>query len=192
MALAGVLETWITERIADRSEFRISDLVDEALDEFDADWQMEFAREEIRSAIYRVVQRAVQRTRRQKPSRVRHGDVVVDIMTLRRRLESADRVWGGWMEYVGDRHVLLPEMTRPDLLGAAAVRRGRGARENHLAALWEELADRLPDDTTHLREVASSIDIEKINNSLRNEDAVAVEEWTDVQQQAIRNSRLIP
>jgi hypothetical protein len=63
--------------------------------------------------------------------------------------------WGRFREWNGAVHVLLPKMTRIDLLAAASIRRERAERELAYAVFFERLAARLPDDQMKLEEVVT-------------------------------------
>jgi hypothetical protein len=56
--------------------------------------------------------------------------------------------WGRFLEWDGTIHIRLTAMTRSDLLRAAAIRRERAHRELAYADFFEDLAAKLPDDTT--------------------------------------------
>lgn len=59
--------------------------------------------------------------------------------------------WNVWREHAGTRHILLPEMTKADLLLAAQERRTRAETELALACTWEALAGQM-DDSQRVRD----------------------------------------
>lgn len=101
-------------------------------------------RENVRIVVTSVVTGVISSTR-SKPM-VLHGDELVERDVLVARLEAAAENWASWLEWTGDRHVRLPEMTAEDLEAAAAIREERGKSDLHRAALWRRLAARLRSD----------------------------------------------
>lgn len=165
------LYQWAEQKVAevaDGDRLKISDLTELAEREFatDPDWTKAFVQESLTSMIRSVTQQAVASTRGQYKKYV-FGDRVLtakdyatqtthEAATLRMRLMSK---WGGWMEHTGVSHVRLLDMTRKDLLDAAAEREGRANRELEIAALWRAMAEKMPDDDTTVRQ---SFDLEVI------------------------------
>lgn len=182
------VETWVRLRIDGLVEFSLTDITNDAVAEFDETFLTELAKEHIRSTVHRIAQKEVAKTRPNRPRLVRHGDTVVDLTTLRRRLETSDRTWGKWMEYVGDRHVSVLDMQKVELLAAADIRRQRGEREYHLAGLWVALADRL-DDVQKVKDVFQTDEIEKIAAGLRSVLETRVKSWDEVVREAAEVSR---
>jgi hypothetical protein len=70
--------------------------------------------------------------------------------------------WGRFLEWDGTIHIRLTAMTRGDLLRAATIRRERANRELAYAEFFENLAAKLPDDTTT---VGVAIPFEQIEQS---------------------------
>lgn len=121
---------------------------------------VEVARENLRSMVSDAVRRRIARTR---------SGLVTPAMPVRARsradraLNRSEKTWSEFLEYNGTYHVPYMKMKRQDLLQAADIRRQRGEREIHLAALHEAVASKLPNDTTEVHEVLTPEDVERIN-----------------------------
>ena len=105
----------------------------------DDDFVAEFMRTTLRSEVYQQVAAVVAATR--DLSIV--GDTAMSEGAVKRKANEFASRFLGWYEHAGDRHVQVMEMTREDLIVAAAERRQRGDREFRLANLWTRLADSL-------------------------------------------------
>ncbi len=79
-------------------------------------------------------------------SHVVFGDEALAPTALKAKVAASKPRWQAWLEHAGDRHVRLMDMQKEDLLAAADEREQRGMSNIELAALWRELAARLPAD----------------------------------------------
>jgi hypothetical protein len=119
-------------------------LADRLLDMVDADpdWRQALLRPSIETFTREAVQRHVASTR----GLLVFGSEVVTRREFERRVHQRAQRFERWREHVGDRHLKLMDMTRNDLLQAAAERITRGLDELRIAALEQRLADRLEHD----------------------------------------------
>lgn len=150
-----------TRAIIDRAIERpdrvsVSEIVEQVLERFRTDQQfmLNLAVMNVREIVQAAVRETVAETRR--PGSFMRLAVVRDqIVTEQEQLAQAPQLaqalalrWGRFREWNGTVHVLLPRMTRIDLLEAARIRRERADREYAYSLFFERLAARLPDDTT--------------------------------------------
>lgn len=140
------LRRWAIEQFAAESESAISfpqvteDLLDRISD--DPRFVRELLRTELRHVIYEQVRMAAQDTRDLR-GWILVGDTLQspEALAARSRRKTAFERWFSWLETVSPTRTLrLANMTRTDLLEAAARRRRRAQTEMRIADLWEQLA----------------------------------------------------
>jgi hypothetical protein len=124
-------------------------------------------RESVGQVFYAEVQGEVAKTRAH--GLIIHGDELVrrDEIARRAFLARRDpRKWAGWLEHASPgKHLLVMDMTREQLLVAAAERRQRGNREHAIARLWVAMADRM-EEGQRVREAFGPEDIERLHVQL--------------------------
>jgi hypothetical protein len=159
-----------TRAIIDRAIERpdrvsVSEIVEQALERFGSDqaFMMNLALMNVREIVNAAVRETIAETR--GPSRrVIVRDTIVmpqeQLAETSALMQSLALRWGRFREWNGQVHVLLPKMTRIDLLAAAEIRRERAERELAYAILFERLAARLPNDTVRVEEVVKFDEIE--------------------------------
>jgi hypothetical protein len=137
----GRIRELVKIRIDGAEEFSIPTLTDSviALLSGDDDFMKEFIQTTLRHEVYTQVAAAVAASRKL----VQLGDEVLTPGAIERRAERFASRFLGWYEHAGNRHVNVMEMTREDLLIAAAERSSRGNHELRIAALWTQMADGL-------------------------------------------------
>jgi hypothetical protein len=122
---------------------------------------------EVGQVFYAEVQGEVAKTRAH--GLIIHGDELVrrDEIARRAFLARRDpRKWAGWLEHASPgKHLLVMDMTREQLLVAAAERRQRGNREHAIARLWVAMADRM-EEGQRVREAFGPEDIERLHVQL--------------------------
>lgn len=135
------VRAYVRGLIAGADEVSIPALADATVTHFEGDQQFvrEFLQETLPAIVYDEA-RSVCATTRQN---LVFGDVVLSRPAAEERLKQARPRWQMWLEYVGDHHVTVPEMTVPDLRAASDIRRERGEREIRVGEFWGELADRM-------------------------------------------------
>lgn len=129
-----------------------------------------YLKESLRSIIYDAVQRKVARSR----THILFQEEVIARNELQAKMPSRPR-WGAWLEHVGDRHVLLMQMTRADLEAAAQEREARGGFEYRTAALWRKIGSDLRPGQ-QVRDVFSEQRIAALAESLQITVSVATSE----------------
>lgn len=133
------IKRWVREEIQGRDEVRISELVVDAMNLFNSpEFQHQLFVEALREMVYNLASDVIKETRGLIPT----IGGATSKQAIRRKA-SQHIIFSQWMEHVGDRHIRLLEMTREDLVVAAAERRQRGEYELGLATLWEQLAEDL-------------------------------------------------
>ncbi len=149
---------WVREAIATREDFNIPVLVDECIADLggDASFVRTLLQENLKPLVYSVIQMQVGQSRHL----VALGDDVVQKGEVAKRATRIS-AFASWLEHAGDRHVQLLEMTREDLLIAAAEREQRGQHELGIAKLWRSLANKL-EGGQKVSEVFSAEEIEKL------------------------------
>lgn len=128
--------------------------------ESDLDFLRHFWMESCSSAVYEHVRIVVGRTR--LPIRG-HQEVTPEGEPVAPPVPQFD--WNRWLEHSGDKHIKLKQMTRSDLLSAAAEREARGLREIHLARLLRRIADRLTDDQT-VGDVLTDAELDQLEQAI--------------------------
>ena len=135
---------WIADQLTTMAEVRLTDLTARAMDE----WGDDFAlwQEMLPRLVYEEVQRQVARQRQAADRRARAAaratatasEAVQHLVHHQERVAAfMDRFY----EHVGNRHIRLGDMTRDDLLEAAAERTIRGRSELARAEVFRRLAD---------------------------------------------------
>ena len=148
------LRAWINEQIADRSDLCLPEFKAEAvLYARSAGIADRLVEEMIEGEVYDVSRRLIAETRR-----VRLGDSLVSKDALRGRVAQFRSRFERWMEHAGDRHYLLLDMTRDQLLLAVKERSDRAASEQRLATFMRALADK----TKRGKTVRQSMSIEEV------------------------------
>jgi hypothetical protein len=172
------LSTWVMGEIQGKPETKIPELTERAISIFQ--WRQPFVQalmeEVLPDMVYEIVRRAVARSRAASNdpwSLVLAGDKVLTVDELRSQGRSlAAKHWRNWLNYrehAGDRHILLSEMTKEDLLLAAQERQNRGDVEYRYARLWGELASRLK-ARQKVGQKFTDEQIEQINQKLNQHD----------------------
>lgn len=158
---------WIKDQVKDEAVVQLPDLTDRAVGHFSKQRKFvaEFLSEQLRPIIYQETRRVIAQTREV----VLHGDDLIDRGELEKRGQRLISKWGNWTEHVGDRHLRLADMTRADLLVAAAEREARGAAEYAIGQHWRALASRLG-DTERVGERFTDDEIEAVRLQLRSQD----------------------
>lgn len=141
MTARGKIRDVVRIRIQGADEISLPSITDSvvAILMTDDDFVAEFMRTTLRSEVYAQVSAVVAATRDLSVV----GDTAMSDGAVKKRATEFASRFLGWYEHAGDRHVQVMEMTREDLLVAAAERRQRGDREFRLASLWSRLADSL-------------------------------------------------
>lgn len=154
---------WVRERVKGGSEFSLPDLRDDAREHFGKDraFMRALLNDFLGTVFYDVVQGVVGQTR----GLVMLGDTVTSEEAFRERAQRRASKWAKWIEHCNGRHISLMEMTREDLIAAAAEREGRAAVELRIAALWRALAERLEGDQA-VRERFTPQEIEAVQRTL--------------------------
>ena len=152
----------IIDRVIERPDrVSIPEITQQALDRFGSDqtFMMNLAIMNVREIVQAAVREAIAETRRgPNPMRIVRDVIVTEQEHLSQGpalMQALALRWGRFREWNGTVHVLLPKMTKPDLLQAAKIRRTRANHELAYAIFEERLAARLPDDTTLLEDVVS-------------------------------------
>ena len=158
---------------ADR--LKISDLTERAKERFTVkqDWVDRFVDEALTDMVRSVCRQVVASTRGGYKKYI-FKDTVLGVQTyaeqttkeaatLHMKLMSK---WGQWMEFNGQQHVRLFEMTRQDLLQAAAERERRAERELEIAALWRAMAAQMTDSVV-VRDVFNPAQIEALSVDIK-------------------------
>lgn len=155
---------WIRADMKGATEVKLPDLAQRAVTHFRTDTAFVdlFLQESLTPLVYEIAKRVAASTR----DMVVLGDVVVTKDSMTERAKRVSSRWDAWLEHVNDRHVRLRDMTRADLRVAISERRKRGDVEYAIASLFEEIALRLPDDTTHVGAVLTGAQIEQLRVSL--------------------------
>lgn len=137
----GRIRELVKIRIEDADEFSIPVMTDSilALLREDEPFLQEFMETTLRNEVYELIGDVVKASR----NLIQLGEHALTPDALERRTEKFASRFLGWYEHAGDKHVNLMEMSREDLLVAAAERRTRGQREYRIAALWSQLAEGL-------------------------------------------------
>lgn len=144
----------IRDLIDDADEVSLSEVTERALSQFHGD--DEFARlviEDIRPLLYSMVQEVVAATRE-----VRFAGV-----TFARKTKAGGEqvsVFARWMEHAGDRHYLLLDMTKDQVMAAAAERKGREEYQGKRRMLLEQLASTMKPNE-RVRERWTTLEIEQ-------------------------------
>lgn len=131
------LAKWIKAAIAGESEVMVPDLAKEMAARLMGNHEAAMAL--LYPAVADMVRQVVGATR----GFIMAGDHAMTPEAIKDRGKRLESKWLCWLEHVNDRHKLLPEMTRDDLLAAAAEREERAATELQIAGLWRLLASRL-------------------------------------------------
>lgn len=150
-AAKNLVARWVREQVKDQEGVHLPELTDRAVAYFmeDRDFVARFLAEHFRDVVYFVAQQVVAETRKggTDTALVLRGDDLLTGKRLRRELLKRPR-WRDWLEFTGERHVLVAAMTRRELLAAADIRQGRGIHELRMADCWRRLADGLVGDQT--------------------------------------------
>ncbi len=166
------LRVWITEEVEDLHEFELSTVADSATDYFltDSEFVGTVLRDLLRAMAYEVTAGVAQRTR----GFIVLGNHVASREGLKEQAKHLSGKWDRWLEHVGTRHLRLMDMTREDLLTAAAERRLRAKTENTIATLWETLAEKLEGGQV-LRERFTPAEIDAAMESVQRIEATRAE-----------------
>jgi len=150
---------WVDAWIEDHAEVELSAMTAAALAAFGTDWEV--WRGFLPDLVYREAQDRLSRRRKQAVEAVRNARIVqvVDRATdrvpatkLTRYEERIATFLDTYYEHVGNRHIQLGNMTRDDLLQAAAERTARGSVELARAAVFRRLASPMrPGETVRER-----------------------------------------
>ena len=139
----GWIKRWIDREIEGVDSFKIPLLADKltAIITADKAFLAAYLKVSLRESIVAHIRQHVAKTR----DIVVLGDEVVDRteLTERGKRMAGSHGWFAWTEHVGDRHIVLPDMTREELLIAAGERRKVASKHNEIAELWERLAKQL-------------------------------------------------
>lgn len=152
-------QAWIDAQLAEAGgDVQIGAIADRALLEFRDDqllWESylpQIAYDAVQRRIARLRTQAMQTARAAARTtwvdRVAEADRTIPTPALVRHEERIAAFLANWREHVGDRHIRLGDMTRDDLLQAAAERKARGAVELQRAQTLERLAQPLRDGQT--------------------------------------------
>jgi hypothetical protein len=156
----------IIDRVVERPErVKISEIVDAVLDRFGSDqgFMLALAVQNTREIVQAAVREAVAETRGPSKRVIVRDTILTPGEMLAQTTQMVQTLalrWGRFREWNGEVHVLLPKMTKPDLLAAARIRRERAERELAYSVFFERLAARLPDDQTPVDAVISYQEIE--------------------------------
>lgn len=133
---------WVRERIREEAAIEIPVLYKEMVAHFASqpDFVSAWLAETLMPMAYEETRGLCADTR---SGHVVFGDTILSREATGERLKQARPRWNAWLEYVGDRHVRLIDMTRNELLTAATIRRQRGETELRLSELWTELASHI-------------------------------------------------
>lgn len=141
------LREWIRDTIDGQTSIRLPDIASQAATVFgqDSAFLLALLNDQFRQVIYDNVQLVIAQTRLPV---VRLGDEIVDRDEVTRRAHNMAiaRRWTTFFEHVGNRHVLLTNMTKADLLTAAQERYRRANVEQAYGTLWTSLANQMRDD----------------------------------------------
>lgn len=143
MTAISELDAWLKAEIEGQDEVSVSDLRTRAYDEFSVrpGWMAQLVEEAAYTVVRSRATKMVAATRRPAPL---HAAMFTGDGALQKA--ATHKVFHGWMEHVGDRHIRVELMNREDLLIAATERRTRGSQEIRLAEVWETIAGRLDGD----------------------------------------------
>lgn len=141
-ANAMVLE-YLRRQYADVDRVDAPSVADEVRAKFGADQSFveALANEFFHITIYQIVRNWLTTTRR--PT---HQRQLAERSPLAVVLTRPSRNWSKFMEHTGNAYVRVMQMTRAELLQAAATRRARASVEVGYANTWERLAERLRRD----------------------------------------------
>lgn len=153
---------WVREQLEGESEIQIPVLAKDAIAAFagDQDIRQALYVQGLYAWVYEMARTAVGQSR---GAQIIAGDTVLSRDGVTAKANLLRLKWHGWLEHAGDRHILLMDMAKPNLLVAAAERQQRGDYEMALASLWRALAEPMQEG-------------EKVGDRFRAEDIQSI--WT--------------
>lgn len=171
------LAQWVRNKAKDQPEISMPELTSLAVDTFrqDATWIDRFFEEAIRPMVYLIVRRVFAEGRLAPPAEVEDVPVVAPKgslmfegkpVTREEFKEIVDLRWGkkfeDWWETVAPgKTVRFLEMTQPLLRLAAISRRKQADPHLRAAALYDRLADRVPEGKT-VRDVFTPEELQQV------------------------------
>lgn len=161
-----LIRAWMRRRLADADDVAFDALMAELVAHLIAD--ADYLAALVAETVAPIARAVALETVAASATHVSFADAVVRKgAPLRARVAADARrsKWQSWLESVNGRAVRLPDMTKTDLLAAAASRRASGEANLRLAALWEAIAARM-DDGQRLGDVLSDADLDALSGGI--------------------------
>lgn len=167
MSARGQVRAWVQRTVADEDEVMVPVLREQALRHFGGDqvFMQQLFAEAVGDMIYDLAL-SVMAQSRGRQNVIELGDAITSKDGITRRTLKLRQQWNLWREHAGDRHYLLLNMTRDQLLLAARERRARAGRELDVAELWERLAEMMIGEEK-VGDKFTEDQIEEINANIR-------------------------
>jgi len=159
---------WAQEQVRDANELELKELAHAGVAAMrrDAKWFDAFLNESAYQMMYEVLQDVVSKSRDR--DFVLYGDKAATRAAITKKA-SEHSVFKRWMAHIGDRHKLLMEMNRPELLLSAKEDFDRGGQQVVNGRLKTRLAAKMLDDETPVEEVWEIADIERLDEEVIDE-----------------------
>jgi hypothetical protein len=135
----------------------------------DDEWTRQLLSDALKPLIYEIVRRTVQNTR----GLVVYGSEIVSRERFEERVRERASRFASWLEHCGESHVRIMTANRVQLRAAALERRTSAETDLTLAALWEALARKLPDDTSTVESTFTPDQIAEMEAAIRARQTVS-------------------
>jgi hypothetical protein len=179
----GRVRVAVEEVLDSVDDLQMPVLVQQIIEQVDTDqkWRRQLLEDGLRPLIYEIVQRGVARRR----GMILYGSEIMNMERFEQRVRERASRFDTWLETVGDgtnrRTIRLMRMTRLDLRNAAYQRRKAGTTDLTLAALFEAMARKMPDDDTTVEHVYTAATIAEMEAAIQKHVAIsgAVDQMVD-------------